>query len=260
MKLKRIGCKLICISDLYIPESKAAKKLFSQDIGYVATTKLYDAIENGQIDLTGTYKNITNIPKRPLKSAFHGMAAVAHDKCDQFYRSTKHEADLEIARYAKQHQVMAILSNDTDFLIFDGSWRLWSTEHIRITRANRLITTEYNRKSIKKVLSLSNRQLPLFATLMGNDITNQKIINIKIESFFKAIDPSKHRIHNIADYVRDLSDDIDNFTIISDDDLRRIITPILGGAYDRWEKLIRSSIDSYNTDLLSVHKNDSMEE
>lgn len=245
--LKKIGCKLICFSDLYIPEDKINKKLNNQDVGYVASKKLYDVLENGQFDL----QTISNgIPRRPLKSIIHGMAVIASNKCDEFHRSTKHEADFEIARYAKQHDVLAVLSSDSDFLIFSGSWQLWSANDIRFTKRNRLVTIEYNRKTIAEILLLSAYQLPLFATLMGNDITRMKGVSGKFDHFFKTLDPTNDRIRNIAAYIRDINCKMYNSTRISNEGLRQIIAPILDDeeAYNKWEKLIQKSIDSYDTD------------
>lgn len=152
--LKEAGCKLICFSDLHIVENKIDKKLNAHDQRYEASTKLYDAIENGRINLNAVNGIPEDIEIRPLKTVIYGMAIVAQEKCDEFRRSAKHEADLEIARFAEQHNVMAVLSSDADFFIFGGSWRIWSTRDFRITQANRLVTTEYNR--IEPILTLSS--------------------------------------------------------------------------------------------------------
>lgn len=125
--LKEAGCKLICFSDLHIVENKIDKKLNAHDQRYEASTKLYDAIENGRINLNAVNGIPEDIEIRPLKTVVYGMAIVAQEKCDEFRRSAKHEADLEIARFAEQHNVMAVLSSDADFFIFGASWRIWST-------------------------------------------------------------------------------------------------------------------------------------
>lgn len=246
--LKSTDCKLICFSDLYIPEDKIAKKLNSQNVGYEASNKLYKALENRKIDLQTI---LTGIPRRPLKSVFYGMAIVAHDKCDEFYRSTKHEADFAIATYAEQHEVMAILSSDSDFLIFGGTWQLWSANDIRFTK-DRLETIEYDRNKITQTLSLSTHQLPLFATLLGND----RCKCLGVNDFFKSTNLSKDRVRNIAQYVHDMSCAMENSTRISNADLKRIITPILkdNENYNKKEELIRKSIDSYITNHRSGYE------
>lgn len=122
---------------------------------------------------------------------------MARDKCDEFHRSTKHEVDFAIATYAEQHKVMAILSSDSDFLIFGGTWQLWSANDIHFTKTNRLETIEYDRNKITQTLLLSTHKLPLFATLLGND----RCKGLGVNDFFKSTNLFKDRIRNIAQYV-----------------------------------------------------------
>lgn len=136
--LKSLGCNLVFFNDLNIPVPKIHKFLSRRDEDFKTFTKLYDLINVGKNYLETLVKQLS---KKPLTSIFHGMAPVARSY-GEFYTSADYEADFELARYAKQHNVMAIVSDDTDFLIFDGSWRLWSARDISITRAYRVITTE----------------------------------------------------------------------------------------------------------------------
>lgn len=236
---KATGCSLVFVADLNIEEAKIVKFLSRRNEDSRGAAKLYNTIENGEKCPT---KVARNTPRSCLQSAFHGLAVMAQSYGQFYYSSIGHEADVEIAHYANRHSAMAVISDDSDFLIFKGWWRLWSATGI--VRSNlRLMTIEYNRQ-YNQILSLSVDQLPLFASLMGNDIITSKAI----ENYFKYIDPSQPKIRNVAKFIqRDLSQGI-NFERISDNDIRQIIERIFGRVLDGWEQLMKSSIDSYNTD------------
>lgn len=107
-------------------------------------------------------------------------------KYGEFYYSVKCENDLELARYATKNDAIAIISNDFDFLIFDGPWRHWSSRGIT---EHSLEVTEYDRDGLLKVLKLTRIEMPLFATVWGNDFSKK---------LFETIDEA-------ADFVRNKS-------------------------------------------------------
>lgn len=164
---KTTGASLVFFSDLNIQEGKIDVWLNRRNTEFPRCTKFYDSIRNGETLKTLKYRSA-------LSSLFYGMAAVAQTYAE-FHLSIERECDLEIAQYASQNNAIAVISNDTDFLIFEGSWDLWS-QNVRINRSNRLKTVEYNRHGITRKLSLSQKQLPVFATLLGNDFTSSNSI------------------------------------------------------------------------------------
>lgn len=168
--LKATDCAMVFFSDLNVQEDKIDEWSNRRNNEFDFYAKLYDSIVSGKSLATIIAENEDGNQQRSLTSGFYGMAVIAQ-QYGEFSFSTRYEADLEIAHYAKHHNAMAIVSDDTDFLIFEGSWRLWSGQNIQINKSNQLKTTEYNRHNLVNILSLSTRQLPLFATLMGNDFT-----------------------------------------------------------------------------------------
>ncbi|GBM32630.1 Constitutive coactivator of peroxisome proliferator-activated receptor gamma [Araneus ventricosus] len=101
---------------------------------------------------------------------------------------TDREADDVIAEYAlKQREVVAILSQDSDFIIYNTKTYL-SLSHLDI---NTLYTIHYDRNCFaEKYLNLFVKQLPLFACLAGNDFVPSE----KLRSFHHRISNTK-RIH-----------------------------------------------------------------
>lgn len=54
-----------------------------------------------------------------LSSLNAGMGLIA-DKYGEFHHSIKQESDWEMARYAAEKQAFAVITSDSDFLIFEG--------------------------------------------------------------------------------------------------------------------------------------------
>ncbi|CAG2067652.1 unnamed protein product [Timema podura] len=77
------------------------------------------------------------------------------------------ECDEEMARYAREKDVFAILSQDTDFVIHEGARYYLAMRNLDLKT---MTTLTYSRLGLAKTLSLKPEQLPLLATIMGNDI------------------------------------------------------------------------------------------
>lgn len=78
------------------------------------------------------------------------------------------ECDTELARFASNNpSVLAVVADDTDFLIFSGSWRYFSLININFEH---LTTIEYSRTALRQFLGINDKQLFILSTLGGNDI------------------------------------------------------------------------------------------
>lgn len=89
-------------------------------------------------------------------------------KFGKFYYSVTSECDQEVAKFCYGNQrVLAVFSIDTDYLIFPGHWRLFSTKCLNF---DKLTTKEFNRRLLRDDLGLTNFQMTVFATIAGNDI------------------------------------------------------------------------------------------
>ncbi|KAG8312175.1 hypothetical protein J6590_028404 [Homalodisca vitripennis] len=87
--------------------------------------------------------------------------------CSQVYQSLT-ECDEEIAEYARNNRVFAILGQDSDYVIMDtGNTLYLSIEHLNLRN---MTTRLYDRWELARSLRLHPSQLPLLATFMGNDI------------------------------------------------------------------------------------------
>lgn len=162
--LKSTGANLVFFSDLNTTESKMEKWMDSQDEQFLRYVDFYKSIE-----LNGKFKQVLfdMLDIKPPNSTFYDLAVLAQKYGEIFY-SVEHENDFDLAQYATNNGALAIISNDTDFLIFEGSWQLWSSDGMV---AHSFKVTQYARKGILKLLNLTREQMPMFATVKGNDFT-----------------------------------------------------------------------------------------
>lgn len=247
--LKATGSELVFFSDLNIQEGKVDEWLKRRDEEFKLYTNLYDLIGSG-IPLSEVVENHKD--QKALTSTFYGMAVIAQNY-GQFHYSVRHECDLEIAQYAKQNGALAVLTNDTDFLIFDGEFRFWSSQDIKIIHSNRLNTVEFNRDGVANVCSIANYQLPLFATLLTNDFTH--IYYNQLARFYCTMGPIKYRIKNVARYVRKIAFSPN----LTNSELREIVRQVFGYTNDEIYEVFRQSLNSYNIDFPTTQIDDPLE-
>ena len=78
------------------------------------------------------------------------------------------ECDAEMAKFACENpRVLAILADDSDFLIYPGNWKYFSLKELD---HETLDTKEYSRIALRKTLNLNDKELVILSTLNGNDV------------------------------------------------------------------------------------------
>lgn len=247
MKFVELGCKLIFFSDYNIQEGKIGEWLRRRNLEFKKCTALYEWIGDGK-----TPEEMQDMPtyyRMALKSICYEMELTAKMFGKMRY-TTKNECDLEIAHYAKRNNVMAIVSCDTDYLIFDGSWKLWSSDDIEIIQLNNLTTKEYNRTAIKHICSLSQNQLPLLATLVGNDFTKAyrttlNAFHLRLTTTYRS---KNNKVKNVAHFIRQL-----DRTKSQNNHINKIMHDVFNSTSNEIRMLIKQSLDSYK--IQSLRKN-----
>lgn len=98
------------------------------------------------------------------------VLGVIEESCKKYgtlIYAVREECDQEIARFALRNpRVMGVFSDDTDYLIFSGTWRYYSTKSID---GKKFTTKSFSRNQIRKHFRLNSYQLAMFATFVGND-------------------------------------------------------------------------------------------
>lgn len=85
------------------------------------------------------------------------------------------ECDEEIARFAYQNRCLAILGQDTDFVVYPGARHYWSIKNFD---KHRMKTLEYSGARLASSLHLHYGHLPLLASLLGNDLIKREEIEV----------------------------------------------------------------------------------
>lgn len=195
--LKVNGAELIFFCDLSVQNTKVDVWLSRRKGEYNEMMKVFDQINQG-IPLQKIVDS--RHPNDTLKTmtAMNSLTTVAR-KYGEFQFSTEHECDLELAQFARDKKALAVIANDTDFLIFEGNWFNWSAKDIDL---NNLTTVEYSRDALYEQLALSHQQMALWATLMGNDYTGKFYDNLS--AFHRSLGNFRYKFKNVANYVRRL--------------------------------------------------------
>lgn len=150
------------------------------------------------------------------------------------------ECDLAIAAYATENEALAVFADDSDFLIFPGNWRFFSYRHLNCAH---MTTQEYNRVNLRKHLQLTDEQMPLLATLNGNDFMHFD----DVKQFHYSLTRTTDRFQNISLFIRDLICDLN-----SEELPLNLSKAIFQGRWTDFIEAIQASLASY--DYKSVRK------
>lgn len=157
--------QLVFFSDGAVVPTKYETWLKRQENRYPQFIRILDLVYAGTpIEEIINSSNDYEIPSLSINSRIIRRLAKSYGTMTV---SVTTECDTEIAKYASENpSVLAILSDDTDFLIFSGHWRYFS---IRELNLETLKTREFSRTALRRHLELDDFQLAILATIAGND-------------------------------------------------------------------------------------------
>lgn len=156
---------LVIFQDGPVEHHKADKFMKRKNERYESGVSVMDKV-NRSIPITKIVKELEWIGPS-IGSGFEFFLILAAKYGRHVVCATK-ECDSEIAKFAcNDSSVIAVIAEDSDFLIFPGKWRYFSTQHLNLER---LTTKEYSRTALRSFLNLDDQQLAVFATFAGNDI------------------------------------------------------------------------------------------
>lgn len=165
---------------------------------------------------------------------------VIEDSCKKYGQlryAVDYECDKELARFAYQNpRVLAVFSNDSDFMIFPGEWRYFSIKDLDFK--DLLHTKEFNRKALREYLKLNTREMAIFATLAGNDIIRIEELR-KFQERFGLVPKTKFR--TISYYIRKTIGNMEHHSV-----LQFLGHEIFGSTQHTYIGRINDSINSYN--------------
>lgn len=191
-RLSLLNAELIFFLDGFIMETKFTEWAKRQNRKYFSSIQVLE-----EIYMRIPLENIAQHSSAYTNTVLNVIEASCI-KHGQLFYAVKSECDQEIARFACSNQrVLAVFSNDTDFMIFSGNWRYFSIKEIDLEK---LTTMEFDRKALQHQLRLNNFQMALFATLAGNDIIQE---NKPLISFHNSLGAhSNKKLPAIASFIR----------------------------------------------------------
>ena len=174
--LKDAGAELVFFEDGAVQETKNEEWCKRQDSKYKNTMvhiKEIDCLE--RLEKVIQFSENKASPEIPRISTFLYALEICAETLGKLVRSVTVECDLEMAEYATKNDALAVLTDDTDFLIFPGNWFHWSVNEINETE---MTTKKYDRKKLRMMLTLKDHQMPILATLAGNDIVPYECLKV----------------------------------------------------------------------------------
>lgn len=235
------GADLVFFSDLNLQESKMDEWLNRADQDYERQIELFDQIARHALSFV--------VNKRHQSCAI--LISWATDILVEMARkhgvvhyATANECDRELAKYARDHNAMAVFTDDSDFLIYEGNFRFWLTADIDL---NLLLTTEYSRTALFKHFGLEGEKLALLATLMGNDFTKSTYKD-ELWEFHKSLGQTSLKAYHIRDFIRSLNVGPRHLTSSDISEILPRVFPHLTDT-DILCDVFMKSIQSYNLDF-----------
>uniref|UniRef100_A0A336MBB3 CSON013630 protein n=1 Tax=Culicoides sonorensis TaxID=179676 RepID=A0A336MBB3_CULSO len=191
-RLVTAGAKLAFFGDGPIINNKQETWFNRKQTKYNQKLKFFDKInEEGTIAIENL-KYLTP-PMSLIKSLLKKIAK----EFGPLIISMEFECDSVLAAYATKNNAYAVLTDDTDFLIYPGNWKVWSIKALDKYKFN---TLQYNPVTLRRALGLTELQMPLFAALCGNDIISNELL----ERFHRSFQNDHHKFMNIANFVKKL--------------------------------------------------------
>eukprot|EP00775_Hariotina_reticulata_P010205 gene10205-10366_t len=138
--------------------------------------------------------------------------AFAEAGCKVFFSFD--DSDKEAAYWAKQNKAYAIITDDTDFMCYDGVDRIWAA-NIKLptakSRTSQIRVSELQRQRLLDSLGLNQTQLQQLAGLLGNDhikhISKDKVAQLKEQN------AGQHVVKALAKQVLQLQGQLGGSTV-----------------------------------------------
>lgn len=157
-----MGVKLIFYYEVEVDREALLESVDYYDARFAETVKTYDDLDDKELMMD--ILNDIRLFRLPQPLLYPILATTARFGTVHFGNSTT--GPLELARFASDHDVIAIVSDQTDFLLYKGSSKLWTGVDFRRMEE---LCTELDRNCLKTVFDLEPNQLPYLAALLSGE-------------------------------------------------------------------------------------------
>uniref|UniRef100_A0A1B6DDU3 XPG-I domain-containing protein n=1 Tax=Clastoptera arizonana TaxID=38151 RepID=A0A1B6DDU3_9HEMI len=161
-QFKKLGITLVFFFDGPTPDVKRCTWVQRRMDTMIKVYKIMDLLKDGN-KTTDVSSDLFMLPIG-LNSF---VMIYLKEECNIEVYSAVEECDEEINAFAVQHNCFAVLSQDSDYMIYEGNYLYLSMKSLNLEK---MTIAFYSRKELARNLGISLQDLPLFATLAGNDI------------------------------------------------------------------------------------------
>ena len=192
-QLKKAGIKAIFVCDGGLPDSRR-KVWIKRRYGKMKSDiiPMLNSIRQGQ------YPNLHRVAPSKYRAAKLLMYELGYED-SVLTSSHNQDGDKACAGIIEKYNAFGVLTDDSDFLIhqFSSDVFVFSIKDLNLKT---LDTKVYDKKKLANYLGLSLTQLPLFATLNGNDIVSSK----DLTKFHKSLGSkdSFELVSKVAAYIK----------------------------------------------------------
>ncbi|XP_063700370.1 uncharacterized protein LOC134830732 [Culicoides brevitarsis] len=143
-----------------------------------------------------------------------------------------HNLPQAVATYANVNKAFAVLGNNSDYNIYGGEWRYWNAGRLFMRDMN---VVQVEKRLLREHLGLTEDQMPIFATMMGNHIIPEEAVKE-----FHEIIQSEVLVEKIASIISQSTD-----AVPTGDDTKIMMSLAFEDDFD--QDLIRKSLKHYKT-------------
>lgn len=203
-RLTDLGISPVFFLDGHVEEGKLRCWLSRKNEMYKRIGKIYESVDEG-----ANYSPIETA-SAVLPAGMHECTILTLKEAGFPVFCAIVECDLEIARYAREHQCFAVLSRDTDFVILQSARYYLSLFYRHFDRRS-MSTILFDRRAISKAIGLYPEHLPLLASLLQNDYVDSSYLAPLYSKFLgrrtEELLPNQHYrledlVPNLARYIR----------------------------------------------------------
>lgn len=241
-KIENFGADLVFVA--------AAKKLSDEleifipnnEMDYIAFISILDDIDANEGKWSKTIE--PKHKKRASKTTEFNMLKLAKQHGEVRINYFRHNQ--EIAKYANENAdaILALITNDTEFLIFDGDYQVWRATDIIVQQMS---AYRFCAKRLREHLEMNTQQLELLSALAGTDYLPLEVL----EDFYTKIGTeswSGGHIDALAKYIRE---EVPLLPTTQENDVRfdleKIARDVFGESYTRGDlNAIQNGLIQYN--------------
>lgn len=258
------GAKLVCFMPGKIVNVDDATRVhfnyYQKNAEYLKYVDILDRIE--QISSIADLENLfTRAHQRiefknfPMVKAYEfNLERMTRTKSEFFVNNDHHSQ--RIGRYANDYanEVLAIITNDTDFMAYNGTFQIWVANGINL---NEMSGQRYNKATLYDKLELNGvHQVQLLGALCGSNHLPSDVLS-HFHGKLAAEDPTKiGKIRLVSAYVKRQP-----YTVVDNEakfDLGQICRDVFGGRYTPEQRhSIGKSLKYYRLDFSDDNSADS---